>query len=302
MDTWEHYRDVSEWFTRPDKNIYGSDNIRSKGWGYWWWEMHYASQALPCAYYFDDDMNAAINSPEGIAATKQYISFKSTSHPDVLNWDWAQEYASFTGGGGFSIICWPSLDKYASDPSTSKLKPEQLAYGLVPGTVVGGKLNRRTIYSYGNAVMGWAHGKVNKEAVYCLSQWFTSNEISAKSLTQLGFLDPYRWTDCNAATVQKAYGAPYLKVHAENYKICAPDIFMQGSGEYCQQLDDNVQQAWTGASTPEDTVKTVADAWNEITDRIGRDSLKEVWQGLKTYYPTVDTSGTTGKNFVVLAG
>ncbi|MCL5958646.1 MAG: extracellular solute-binding protein [Chloroflexi bacterium] len=285
MDTWAHYRDVCEWFTRPDKNMYGTADCRARNWGYWWWEMYYGSLANPNAYYFDDEMHPLVNSPEGIAATKLYASFKPTQHPDALSWDWAGSYSSFTNGVSFSMIAWPSLTKFAADKSTSSIVGK-VGYTLCPGTMVDGTLIRRSIYSYGHNFMGWSYSK-NPELAYLFAQWITSPEISPGVLEKPGVVDPFRLHDFIDPRVQKAYGADFLPIQKANFAIALPDIFLRGSGEYTQVLDVAVQEAFTGGKTAEDAMAQVAKGWEDVTERLGRADQIAAWKTVKKYYPTL---------------
>jgi len=50
------------------------------------------------------------------------------------------------------------------------------------------------------------------------------------------------------------------------------DIRITGSAEYLQTLDVGVSRAVAGEVSPQEALDEVAKAWNEITDRRGRDS------------------------------
>ena len=51
--------------------------------------------------------------------------------------------------------------------------------GLVPGTMVNGTLNQRSILASGNSLSVWATTPI-PEAAYLFAQWITSPEIAAK--------------------------------------------------------------------------------------------------------------------------
>lgn len=285
MDTWDQYRDVSEWFTRPEKNMYGASMCRAKNWGFFWWELHYGIQSFPNQLYFDNDMHPLVNSPQGIAATNDYISFKPYMHPDISNWDWTSTYAAFASGSSFTNVNWVTLVKYAEDPSTSQVVGKT-GIGVIPGKFVDGKFNRKSLFAGGMTLTGWKYGKASKKAAYAYAQWITSPEISPRSMATMGYRDPARYSDTENPLLLKSYPGDTMKMIELNGEMALPDIFMQGANEYTLALDTNVHSAFTGSMTPEQAMEETANSWEDITDRIGRDSLKEVWAALKEYYPT----------------
>ncbi|MCL5961732.1 MAG: transcriptional antiterminator, partial [Chloroflexi bacterium] len=102
----------------------------------------------------------------------------------------------------------------------------------------------------------------------------------------LGFLDPYRYSDYGSPLVKKAYGEDFLLAMLRNAELGVPDVVLQSAEEYYDALDQNVRDAYIGTKTPEQAMEETAIAWEQITERIGRESQKEVWQLLKAFYST----------------
>jgi multiple sugar transport system substrate-binding protein len=50
------------------------------------------------------------------------------------------------------------------------------------------------------------------------------------------------------------------------------DLRITGSAEYLQTLDVEIARAIAGEVSPQEALDNVAAQWNEITDRLGRDT------------------------------
>jgi multiple sugar transport system substrate-binding protein len=283
-ETWEAFQEVATFFNRPP-DLWGAVEQYSKGYAFWWWEQRYAATKFPNAYYFDDNMHPLVNSPEGIKATRDANALRAVMPPDIVNWNFTQVYPLFASGKAFMLTTWPAISKYANDPKTSKVVGK-LGYAKVPGYRIGDKVNHRSVFSWGNTLMVWAHGK-NPEAAYLFAQFVTSPEISPRMLEQPGYADPYRYSDFESPLVQRIYDPKFLPVQLENASIAVPDLMLKGAGEYSLALDKNLVDSFVGAKSPEQAMKDTAGEWEKITDRLGREEQIEAWRFLKTFYPTV---------------
>jgi multiple sugar transport system substrate-binding protein len=280
--TWEQYRDQAEFFTRPDKNLYGAVDVHSRNSGAYLWMARYVSTKIPDAYYFDDDMHPLINSPEGIRTTELYLAMKPFMNPDIANWDYTQQYPSWANGEAYAINYVVSIKKF-SEGGDSKVKGK-VKVGLVPGTMVDGKLNQRSILAFGNSISVWAKSPI-PEAAYLFAQWITSPEMSGHALQQPGYWDPFRIADIKNPLVRESYGDETMDIYAETMARQVPDMQLEGVAEYYDALDRNLSAAWAGEKTAADVVKETAAQWEEITDRIGRDRQVAQWRLVKAAYP-----------------
>ncbi len=57
-----------------------------------------------------------------------------------------------------------------------------------------------------------------------------------------------------------------------NHPNAVLDIRISGSAEYLQTLDVEISRAVAGETSPQEALDNVAKAWDEITDRLGRES------------------------------
>jgi len=82
------------------------------------------------------------------------------------------------------------------------------------------------------------------------------------------------------ATV-KYWGNEFIEAMASSYDYFAPDLYLEGAGEYTDILDKNLQEAYHEMKTPEQALRDCAEAWEKTTERVGRDKQIAQWLYLK---------------------
>jgi multiple sugar transport system substrate-binding protein len=167
-ETWDEYRDIAEWFTRPDDGFYGTA-IQGKRHEALWYEW------LNFLYSFGGDMldveagsecgPVIVNSPEAVASLEYYKSLMQYSPPDTLNYFWDDVMALMQQARVFQLIMWNDATyAVAQDADASKVAG-QMGFGMVPRGN-GGEVGQ---------VEGWTYlipkYSKNKEAAYLFIQW-----------------------------------------------------------------------------------------------------------------------------------
>ncbi len=165
--TWKAYRDLAEWFTRPDKGLYGTA-IQGKRHEALWYEW------LNFLYSFGGDMMETksgsecgpivVNSPEAVQSLEYYKSLVQFSPSDTLNYFWDDAMAVMQQGKVFQVIMWNDATYAVEDPKQSTVSG-RMGFDLVPQGK-GGKVGQ---------VEGWtylipAYSK-NQEAAFLFVQW-----------------------------------------------------------------------------------------------------------------------------------
>jgi multiple sugar transport system substrate-binding protein len=120
----------------------------------------------------------------------------------------------------------------------------------------------------------------NKEAAYLYLQWMTSPTVSLERvMLPYALRDPYRLSHYSSEEYRArwANAGAYLDTLQAAADTCLLDIVMPGSNEYHVALDQMVTAAQGGTSVADALAQGNA-AFNEITDRIGRDSQKAAYQ------------------------
>ena len=234
-------------------------------------------------------MKPLINSPEGVEATKDFLAAYKHMHPAATGWDSAQLLPHYGGGRAFSTIHFAGTAGFAEHPKKSKTRGKN-TYCLMPGTVVGGKLIRRT-----NNAGAFAYGvnafAKHKAVAYLVSQWLSSPKIGAETiLHRRSFFEPVRTVHFDPAgyrpAMNKHYDPGLVDTHEKQILITAPLVSLPGSNEYHDRLDIRLHEVLLGRLSPEEAMKKAAADWEETTDDEGRDSQIKYWAEQKKLFPS----------------
>lgn len=281
--TYDEYNDLLEFFTRPDQKLYGASEWRVKGVTYWWfWQRLWSAGGT----YFNDDMSAAINSAAGVKALDDLVAMNKFMPPDVLSYGYTETLASMQNGSVFSNMTWPAAGKNVNDPAASKTAGKW-GYAVVPGYVVNGSPNPKSMAAPGYTVIVSNYSKKNKEACYLYTQWYTSPENLILANKNLGgntdiiresiFSDP-SWADLFPGAED------YVAAQKANLAVAVPDPVLPGYGEYTQALEIEISNVMTGSKSSKDALDAAAKKWDKITDGFGQDSQRQVWQNFLAAY------------------
>lgn len=124
-ETLDQYRDLAEWFTRPEQGFYGTaiQGKRHEALWYEWLNFLYAYGADMMEVSSGSECGPIIvNSPEAVAATEYYKGLMKYSPPDTLNYFWDDVMALMQQGKVFELIMWNDATyAVAVDRSVSKV-------------------------------------------------------------------------------------------------------------------------------------------------------------------------------------
>ncbi len=133
--TWKQYRDLAEWFTRPEQGFYGTA-LQGKRHEALWYEW------LNFLYSFGGDMMEVetgsecgpiiVNSPEAIASLEYYKSLMKYSPPDTLNYFWDDVMALMQQSKVFELIMWNDATYAVAQDTTVSQVVGKMGFDLVP--------------------------------------------------------------------------------------------------------------------------------------------------------------------------
>jgi multiple sugar transport system substrate-binding protein len=278
--TYEDYRNVVEFFTRPDEKLYGAAEWRVKGAAYWWfWQRLWSNGGT----YFNDDMTAAINSEAGVKALEDMKDLNQFMPPDVLSFGYAETVEAMSNGSVFSNITWPAAAKNVSDPANSKTSG-MWGYATVPGYASGAP---KSMSAPGYNLIVNDNSDKNKEALYLYTQWLTSPEnLIEANKNPAGNTDVIRESIFADPSMQGAFPGDdgYLDAQKANLAQAVPDPILPGYTEYTQALEIEISEFLTGNKEAKDALDSAASQWEDITDGFGRDTQKAIWQAFLQAY------------------
>ncbi len=168
------YKDIAEFFTRPENQFFGTA-IQGKRHDALWYEF------LNILYAFGGNIMRTnhgweygpltINCPEAVQALEFYKSLIKFSPPGTLNYTWDDALAQMQQGNVFMVIMWNDAT-YAVDYSKESKVAGKMGFAMIPKTK---KYNKRV-----GQLEGWSYlipkkSNHSKEA-YLFIEWMMKEE------------------------------------------------------------------------------------------------------------------------------
>lgn len=290
-ETWDEVLDVAEFFTRKsgetlagkvlDSDFYGFAFLAQRGgFAYAWWLAEFASRG---GKYFDQDMNATINTEEGIIALQRLVDVLPYCPPDVLSYGYDELTNALILGRTAMCLQWPCNWKKGNDPAQSKIAGN-LGVTHVPGVMVNGKLEYRAPMPCGRTFAVAKECK-NPEAAYYVAKLLADDFSLAIVSNPNAGLDPFRKSHFDSPEAFSAFGTEqeakeYLAAIANNLTYGFPDLSLPGTAQYIDVLEVNLGKAYTKELSPKDALDATAKEWNSITDSLGRANQIKIYNEL----------------------
>jgi multiple sugar transport system substrate-binding protein len=278
--TWEEYDAVQAFFTEQGNGEYwGGASQRKPPQVYQWWMVEFRTRG---GRFFDEEtMDATLDTQAGIDTTKRMLESNKTMPPGVEEMAfleilgvWLEGKVAMVGG------TWPPFGRFSEGYGAETIQLE-----WVPPSKVVGKVGYAVLpagySSLASAFMlSVSSDSRNKDAAYLFAQWMNSPSISLERvMLPYTLRDPFRLSHYESEAYRAIWpkAGEYLDMLEEQTNTALLDIIMPGSQEYHNALD----QLWGAAQGGTPVEQALADAnaaFNEITDRIGRDSQKAAYQ------------------------
>ncbi len=303
--------DVASFFTGWDWNGDGKDDwgislhakVNEQGF------FHFLTLAAPYVispsnkyFYFNpDDMKPLINSEGHLRALEDYMKFLGNGPKDQINWTLEQGWHAFLTGHVVMEPTWGDLPTLAQDRARSSVQ------GRVGATIIPGapeafnpltrQWEKSSLNTVGNTNGGSWHCVISslskqKEAAYDFLA-FMANRKNAFFNVVTG------WTGVQPA-MKYQYFAPmgtgkveewenqgwdkddaiaYLNAYYANLVLPVQQIYLRipGAAEYWHELDVSISSVLSGAIKPKEALDNIHHAWEQITDRYGRERQKKLY-------------------------
>jgi multiple sugar transport system substrate-binding protein len=277
--TWQEYADLTAFFHRPEKGLYGSSEERDLTGGWMLWLPRYLSQGDPYRPLFDDQMRPLLDSPAGIAATENYVRLARYSPPGITDEgkDYSFTLPLFLQGKAFSTVNTIAAAKLFN-ADNSPIRGKFVAIPI-PGTRVGNKLIRQNVPIYGNNLVVARRSKQQRLA-FLFTMWLTDPDNSLRTVgAKGGHTDPYRWHHLADPRITSLYTPQALDIFAGEWAVALPPgTGVPGDGEYLGALDRQLWLAAKGEISAADAMRNTASAWEKINELRGRDKQTRAWR------------------------
>jgi multiple sugar transport system substrate-binding protein len=292
-DTWDEYAEVCKFFAGWDwdndgEKEYGCDEYLQRGRMYWWWLDRFASMG---GVYFDENMKPLINTEAAVMALQNLIDTLPYMPPGALNHGYTELRLALINGDVAMGKQWTDVGKAADLADESKVKG-QMGYALVPGWKWGDKVVKHPMLA-GGWQLGIPKDSKHKDAAIKFIGFITSPE-KALAITKdpATSLDPYRISTYQSPEFQALWptAKDYLAAIDGTLKVGFPELQIPGAAEYMDALDLQLTEALAGNKKPQEALDAAAAEWDKITDRLGRDQQKDLWN---KQYDAMKAAGIT---------
>jgi multiple sugar transport system substrate-binding protein len=283
--TWDEEFRIQQFFHNPDKNLWGSGNLRNRANGPLWYLMIFYSHG---GFPFDDDMKPTLNSDAGNRALEIYLREKQVAHPESPGWGTPQMIPRIAGGLVVSCQYWDGIIKLNENKEKSKT-PGKWVYGIPPAGEVKGRRVHRTISSPIAAVLVNKYSPRKEAAAYLACWWGTlksSEQIVGDNVNV--FHDAWHKGHMTSKVIEAAYSPAGLKAVEQCLQIASPPIYLTGYLEFHDQLGKHLSEAYVGQLKTAEVLPRVEEEWAKIVKRIGASKLKEELKTYKSIMPRID--------------
>jgi multiple sugar transport system substrate-binding protein len=277
--TWKEFDDIGQFLTDKNQpNMYGAAFFRQPPYAMYMFQERFRNEG---GKFFDaDSMKATINSDIGVKVFTDMRNENKFMPPGVEQWGFVENLAAFLQGQTAMTISWPPYGRWAEGYGT-----DQEALNWVPKTQIAGKVGYamppggHPELAAGFALSVSSTSK-NKDAAYLFIQWLNSEDISLQRV-QLPYTlrDPFRDSHFTSPEYLSRWPAAkdYLAALKAGSETGLLDLSLLQTDKYEEVLRQSISKLWAG-DDPKAILDQAASDWDAITDKIGVDKQKAVYQ------------------------
>ncbi len=302
--SWSQYYDIAEFFNGKEVEtagtmapIYGVMEAQKRNTqAFYVYFSHAAGYGKipgnPCFFFSCDDMTPQVNNPGWVKALEDFMLSTKLGPPEQINWDVADTRNFFPTGLSVFNIDWGDVGTISIDENLSLIKG-QVGFAPLPGgdqywDYVAGEwmtpeegVNTAPFIAFGGWIISVAADSDVKEAALDFAAFMARPElVKVLAVTGGTGINPARYSQFEALDLW--IDAGFDEESARDYLdailtgIAHPnavlDLRITGTAEYQQTLDVEITRAIAGEISAQEALDNAAAAWNEITDRLGRES------------------------------
>jgi multiple sugar transport system substrate-binding protein len=287
--TWDEFYEVSKAITDAKApEVYGAGFMRVRGLLHYFYQERARNEG--CVFFDAESMAATINGPGCVTALAGMVKDNTTMPPGVEQWGAIESLAAFNAGQIAMTQWWPPVGRWSAGYGT-----DDIAMQWVPPSVVAGKVGYALPPGgHPQLAAGFAlavsSSSANKEAAYLYIQWINSIDISHQRV-QLPYAlrDPFRKSHFSSPEYQSRWpdAKHYLEAAEKGAVSGLLDLSIINTFAYEDALAIGLQAVMGGAD-PQSELDGVADAWDELTEKVGVDAQREAyteWASKPAAYP-----------------
>ncbi len=302
--SWSQYYDIAEFFNGKEVEtagmtapIYGVMEAQKRNTqAFYVYFSHAAGYGKipgnPCFFFSCDDMTPQVNNPGWVKALEDFMLSTKLGPPEQINWDVADTRNYFPTGLSVFNIDWGDVGTISINPELSLIQG-QVGFAPLPGGdqywdyVAGewvtpeGGVNEAPFIAFGGWIIGVAADSDVKEAALDFAAFMARPElVKVLAVTGGTGINPARYSQFEAldlwveAGFDEESARDYLDaiLTGISHPNAVLDLRITGTAEYQQTLDVEITRAIAGEISAQEALDNAAAAWNEITDRLGREN------------------------------
>src|SRR5262245_11584987 len=279
--TWKQFDEIGSFLTDALKGegIYGASFFREPTYAQLMFQERFRNEG---GKFFDaGSMKATVNSPTGVRVLTEMRNENRFMPAGVEKFGFVENLAVFLDGKSAMTISWPPYGRFAAGYLAN-----EKALDWVPKSKIAGKVGYALPPGgHPQLALGFALSVAStskqKDLAYLFIQWLNSEEVSNQRV-QLPYAlrDPFR----DSHFTNKDYLAKwpdakdYLAALGQGAKTGLLDLSLIQTDKYEESMRQGMSKLWSGAD-PKATLDEVAKQWDDITQRVGVDKQKAVYQG-----------------------
>jgi multiple sugar transport system substrate-binding protein len=277
--TWKQFAEIGQFLTdRYAPKMYGAAFFRQAPYAMFMFQERFRNEG---GRFFDaNSMRATINSPVGVQVFAGMRADNKFMPPGVEQWGFVENLAAFLSGQTAMTISWPPYGRWAAGYGT-----DQKGLEWVPKSTVAGKVGYalppggRPQLAAGFCLSVASTSK-QKDAAYLFIQWLNSEDISMQRV-QLPYAlrDPFRTSHFNDPVYLSRWpdAKEYLATLKAGSETGLLDLSLLQTDRYEEVLRQAISKLWAGGD-PKGILDEAAKQWDAVTERIGVDKQKAVYQ------------------------
>ncbi|MEN3186612.1 MAG: extracellular solute-binding protein [Atribacterota bacterium] len=264
--TWEQLRDIAEFFTRPEQNLYGLAYWPAKTFDAVTMGFQPVMWSFGADYHAPDsyEVEGYLNSEAGVKALEFYVNLMKFAPPGSENYYWNECTQAISQGLVAMAFQWGSWCEGFVNPATNPQYYDKIGFFPFPGKMAEDGTFRQFATHGGQGLNIVTYGK-NRDAAYEFIKWWCSEETQKKYMEMGGV--PILTDLLNSPEFLNA--KTYNKAMAESFKV-VKDFWT--IPEYAALLEVT-QKYWSaacvGMMSPKEAMDAVAKEHTQILKDAG---------------------------------
>ncbi|MGH8868486.1 MAG: extracellular solute-binding protein [Actinomycetes bacterium] len=312
-ETWEDFMNIARFFGDGKYGVHGVvEAYRHGGQAFWYYASNCVAYCalpnLPGAMWFDPDtLEPLVNNPGHVKGMENYAEAVDYGPPGMINFDSNEVRQRFANGEAVLGIDWDDTPIIGELQENSKVKGK-IGSQLLPGStevydhkkedwVTLPQPNRPGWLAFGGWVGVIPSSSQNKDLAYEYLSFLAGPEFSLKMVTKSNSgMNPFRLSQLTNTEPWTEVGYPeddlklYLDAMRESNTDpnAVQDLRLPGAASFQDSTEVAAQQVVSGQKSAQDALDGLADQWNTLNDRKGKE------RQLKQYKASLESSVTSG--------